>query len=416
MTNDIVFENESAAQARGWGIVNLSGIMKNPPSFLASTVVVMLFIGAVIYIFFWCWAIGQTYFALSTFEPNNGNSNKVSFFVYLISSALGGPLLIWCAVLNYRTVVQANRTHIASVIHDTSQRLGHDIEEVQEVSGGGPPIKKTTTKTASLEARLGSLHSLETLANTSNQDRPAIHEMIAAFVSRSKIGIDVEVALDILARRYEQSSVFAVERAPVRIDGLKYSTREFNRLKFTHAILENCEFIETKINALEFIGSTLPGLLFGKMDCKKLKISSRCDLESAKFVQSIVPNALIKDSSVSSASFVSAELGGARFENCKLQLADFLYVDLRQTDFINCQMDGAKFIQTWLAPNTFDESVTIDPQQLQDSYCIGKWAHPTIICSHLSPKWEMDEAMSQTEFALWKSDQVNNVIAYIATE
>jgi uncharacterized protein YjbI with pentapeptide repeats len=140
-----------------------------------------------------------------------------------------------------------------------------------------------------------------------------------------------------------------------KLEAGTYESCVFNNCDFsnTHLMKVNwidCRFINCELSNASLVECKLQDVIFE--DCKLLGV----DFSS---VNSILFDAIFRESNLSFAQFVEMKPKHIRCESCNLTQADFTMSDLTECEFLGCNMEGVTFDQTILTKVDMSNSFAI---------------------------------------------------------
>jgi len=226
----------------------------------------------------------------------------------LIAATVGLPFLIWRSIVAQKQVNVAEQGHITDRINEAVQGLGAEkvLKEVIETPrykkdendewekdeddnpvpalrpDGEPIIKRESFErtTPNLEVRIGSIYSLERIAQDSPRDHIQIMEILCAYVRenapalslepsdpppevRAVPRIDIQAVINVIGRRtdkqikLEWENQYRLDLRNTDLSGVDFRKKNFSAAMIHRARLEAALFDDCKLIGTQFNGSLL---------------------------------------------------------------------------------------------------------------------------------------------------------------
>ena len=236
--------------------------------------------------------------------------------------------------------------------------------------------------------RLGGILGLEQIANSHEEEREKIVQILSARIRELAPITDDELSLERRHRLDMEVAVNTLSRIASKVDIEKKSSL-CNLQKTNLDSLElSGDSFKPNLSFFDFSNASLRGtrLMWAKLYGTEL---NGADLHSAELGKAFLKNAGLYKSNLSKAGFFEANLRCARMNEANLSGASLMKVNLIGARLVESNLSGASLLQANLSSADFQNAKGLFQEQLDQAYC-WKGHPPHNLPDGLKPPPEID--------------------------
>jgi len=193
--------------------------------------------------------------------------------------------------------------------------------------------------------QLGTIHSLEKLAEDSNEYYWPIMQVLASYCKESDIDSNIQEALDVFVRRKYHYGIGIEENKKFDLSGARLDYRKMEKINLEGAILSEANLYKSTLREANLIGVNFKDAYLEEAYLEEADLSGahleRANLNGAHLTGAILRKANIWNGKFKGARLNKAVLEGAFLKGAVLVNANLESANLKDASFKYANLDGA---------------------------------------------------------------------------